>query len=200
LTPEEWRAAKDLLAEALELPADQRTAFLDSRCGDDPVLRRELEAFLSASDSDGFLDGEPRLPGPAIAVGEILGPYRVEKKLAEGGMGEVYQAFDDRLDRRVAIKVLPARPSRDASALLRFEREAKALAALSHPNILTIFDAPPIPGSCLFYPPGPASRGRCRRPPCPSPERGSCLAASSSWSPWQIGSTSWTSGRRRRVR
>jgi len=140
LTPEEWRAAKDLLAEALELPADQRAAFLDSRCGDDPALRRELEALLSASDSDGFLDGEPRLPGPAIAVGEILGPYKVEKKLAEGGMGEVYQAFDDRLDRRVAIKVLPARLSRDASALLRFEREAKALAALSHPNILTIFD------------------------------------------------------------
>ncbi len=140
MTPEEWRAAKSLLAKALELPADRRAAWLDSRCGDDPALRRELEALLSASDSDGFLDGEPRLPGPAIAAGEILGPYKVEKKLAEGGMGEVYQAFDDRLGRRVAIKVLPARLSRDASALLRFEREAKALAALSHPNILTIFD------------------------------------------------------------
>lgn len=143
LTPEEWRAAKDLLAEALELPADRRAAFLDSRCGDDPALRRELEALLSASDSDGFLDGEPRLPGsapPAMAAGEVLGPYKIEKKLAEGGMGEVYQAFDDRLGRRVAIKVLPARVSRDASALIRFEREAKALAALSHPNILTIFD------------------------------------------------------------
>ena len=143
MTPEEWRAAKTLLAEALELPADQRTSFLDSRCGDDPALRRELEALLSASDSDGFLDGEPRLPGsapPAIAAGEVLGPYKIEKKLAEGGMGEVYQAFDDRLGRRVAIKVLPTRVSRNASALLRFEREAKALAALSHPNILTIFD------------------------------------------------------------
>ena len=140
MTPEEWRAAKDLLAEALELPADRRAALLDSRCGDDPALRHELEALLSASDSDGFLDSEPRLPGPAIAVGEFLGPYKIEKKLAEGGMGEVYQAFDDRLERRVAIKVLPPRLSRDASALLRFEREAKALAALPHPNILTIFD------------------------------------------------------------
>jgi len=140
LTPEEWREAKAVLAEALELPADQRAAFLDSRCGDDPALRHELEALLSASDDDGFLDGEPRLPGPALAAGEVLGPYKIEKKLAEGGMGEVYQAFDDRLGRRVAIKVLPARLSRDASALIRFERETKALAALSHPNILTIFD------------------------------------------------------------
>ncbi len=140
MTPEEWRAAKDLLAEALELQPDRRAAFLDSRCGDDPALRRELAALLRAADSDGFLDGEPPLPGPAIAVGEVLGPYRIEKKLAEGGMGEVYQAYDARLERRVAIKVLPARLSRDAAALLRSEREAKALAALSHPNILTIFD------------------------------------------------------------
>src|SRR5215217_6116611 len=88
LTPEEWREAKSLLAEALELPPDRRAAWLDLRCGDDTVLRRELEALLSASDSDGFLDGEPRLPDPAIAEGEILGPYKIEKKLAEGGMGE----------------------------------------------------------------------------------------------------------------
>src|SRR5262249_18425037 len=58
----------------------------------------------------------------------------------EGGMGEVYQAFDSRLGRRVAIKVLPVRLSQDAAALKRFQREAKALAALSHPNILAIFD------------------------------------------------------------
>ncbi len=154
MTPEEWREAKDLLAEALELPAGQRASFLDSRCGD-PALRRELEALLAASDGDGFLDGEPTLPNPAGAVvpaippapaapaidaGEILGPYRIEKKLGEGGMGEVYQALDSRLGRRVAIKVLPARLSQNASALKRFERETKALAALSHPNILAIFD------------------------------------------------------------
>ena len=72
MTPEEWRAAKTLLAEDLELPADRRAAFLGSQCGDDPALRREVEALLSASDSDGFLDGELRLPGPAIAAGEVL--------------------------------------------------------------------------------------------------------------------------------
>jgi eukaryotic-like serine/threonine-protein kinase len=140
LTPEEWREAKALLAEALELPADRRVAWLELRCGDDPLLRRELEALLAASEGDGFLDGEQRFLGPAIAAGEVLGPYRIDRKLAEGGMGEVYQAFDSRLERRVAIKVLPAHLSRDASALMRFERETKALAALSHPNILAIFD------------------------------------------------------------
>lgn len=140
MTPEEWREVKALLAEALELPADRRTAFLDSRCGGDAVLRRELEALLVASDGDGLLDGGPRLPGPAIAEGEVLGPYKVERKLAQGGMGEIYQALDDRLDRRVAIKVLPARLAGDTPSLKRFERETRALAALSHPNILTIFD------------------------------------------------------------
>ena len=144
MTPEEWREAKDLLAEALELPAEQRASFLDSRCRDTPALRRELDALLAASESDGFLDGEPTLPGPVIipviSAGEVLGPYKIEKKLGEGGMGEVYQASDSRLGRRVAIKVLPARLSQNASALKRFERETKALAALSHPNILAIFD------------------------------------------------------------
>ena len=140
MTPEEWRAAKTLLAEALELPAAWRAAFLDSCCGSDPALRREIEDLLGAAEGEGFLDGAPQLPGPALAAGEVLGPYRIEKKLGQGGMGEVYQAFDGRLERRVAVKVLPARLSREASALIRFEREAKALAALSHPNIVTIFD------------------------------------------------------------
>jgi serine/threonine protein kinase/Tol biopolymer transport system component len=140
LTPEEWGEVKAVLAEALELPAGERSALLDLRCGGNPALRREIEALLSASDGPGFLDSEPQLSGPVMTPGEVLGPYRIEKKLAEGGMGEVYQAFDSRLDRRVAIKVLPARLSRETSALIRFEREAKALAALSHPNILAIFD------------------------------------------------------------
>jgi len=138
-----WSAGDaQAIAEALELPAGERAAFLDLRCGGNPTLRHEVEALLAASEGTGFLDGEPRLPGPgpAIAEGEVLGHYKIERKLAEGGMGEVYQAFDGRLERRVAVKVLPVRLSKDTSSLKRFERETKALAALSHPNILTIFD------------------------------------------------------------
>jgi Tol biopolymer transport system component len=73
-------------------------------------------------------------------IGSRLGSYEITAKLGEGGMGEVYRARDARLDRDVAVKVLPAHLATDADALSRFEREAKAVAALTHPNILSIFD------------------------------------------------------------
>ena len=73
-------------------------------------------------------------------IGRTLGHYRVVEKLGEGGMGIVYRAHDERLDRDVAIKVLPEEVAQDTDRLARFEREAKAFAALSHPNILEIFD------------------------------------------------------------
>ena len=73
-------------------------------------------------------------------IGQTLAHYRIVAKLGEGGMGEVFRATDTKLDREVAIKVLPPHLAADADALARFEREAKAVAALSHPNILAIFD------------------------------------------------------------
>jgi len=76
----------------------------------------------------------------ALSAGTQLGPYEILAPLGAGGMGEVYRARDTRLDREVAIKVLPERLANDADALARFEREAKAVAALSHPNILAIHD------------------------------------------------------------
>ena len=75
-----------------------------------------------------------------LVPGMRLGPYQILAPLGAGGMGEVYRARDSRLDRDVAIKVLPEDLARDSEALARFEREAKVLAALSHPNILSIFD------------------------------------------------------------
>src|SRR5437867_9840267 len=75
-----------------------------------------------------------------LAAGTQLGPYHILAPLGAGGMGEVYRARDSRLDREVAIKVLPEHLANDPEALARFEREAKAVAALSHPNILTIYD------------------------------------------------------------
>jgi len=76
----------------------------------------------------------------SLAPGTKLGPYEIASPLGAGGMGEVFRARDTRLARDVAVKVLPARLAGDADALARFEREAKAVAALSHPNILAIFD------------------------------------------------------------
>src|SRR5438093_10375990 len=76
----------------------------------------------------------------SLSAGTRLGPYEILAPIGAGGMGEVYRARDPRLNREVAIKVLPERLANDPQALARFEREAKAVAALSHPNILAIFD------------------------------------------------------------
>ena len=76
----------------------------------------------------------------SLQVGSRLGPYEIVAPLGAGGMGEVYRARDTKLDRDVAVKVLPGHLAADSDALARFEREAKAVAALSHPNILAIFD------------------------------------------------------------
>ena len=71
-------------------------------------------------------------------IGRTLGHYRIVEKIGEGGMGEVYRACDERLDRDVAVKVLPGAVVRDAQRLARFEREAKLLASLNHPDIATL--------------------------------------------------------------
>ena len=76
----------------------------------------------------------------SLALGSRLGAYRIDAPLGAGGMGEVYRARDTRLDRDVAVKVLPAHLAESPEALARFEREAKAVAALSHPGILAIHD------------------------------------------------------------
>src|SRR5690349_6132238 len=75
-----------------------------------------------------------------LAVGSRLGPYEVVGPLGAGGMGEVYRARDTRLDRDVAIKVLPEHASQSADARQRFEREARAISSLNHPHICTLYD------------------------------------------------------------
>src|SRR5437762_6443452 len=75
-----------------------------------------------------------------LAAGTQLGPYEISAPLGAGGMGEVYRARDSRLERDVAIKVLPAAFARDPERLRRFEQEARAAGSLNHPNILIVFD------------------------------------------------------------
>src|ERR1700716_449667 len=76
----------------------------------------------------------------ALASGTKLGPYEIESPLGAGGMGEVYRALDTRLDRTVAIKILPAALANDVDRLQRFEHEARILSSLNHPNLLTMYD------------------------------------------------------------
>src|SRR4030095_1714379 len=72
-------------------------------------------------------------------IGQTLGPYRIVEKLGEGGMGEVYRAHDPKLKRDIALKALPSNTVADSERRARFEREAQAVAALNHPNIVTIY-------------------------------------------------------------
>jgi serine/threonine protein kinase len=76
----------------------------------------------------------------ALTSGAKLGPYEIVSPLGAGGMGEVYRAHDSRLDRMVAIKLLPSEYARDPERVRRFEHEARAAAALNHPNILAVYD------------------------------------------------------------
>jgi eukaryotic-like serine/threonine-protein kinase len=73
--------------------------------------------------------------------GSHIGPYEIRSLIGAGGMGEVYRAHDPRLQRDVAIKVLPEQAAEDAGRLARFHQEARAIAALSHPNVLTVYDS-----------------------------------------------------------
>ncbi len=82
-----------------------------------------------------------------LPAGTKLGRYETRSKIGEGGMGEVYQARDPRINRDVAIKVLPATFSADADRLRRFEQEAQAVGRLNHPNILSIYDVDTHDGS-----------------------------------------------------
>ena len=143
MTPERWQRIEELYHAALEVSGAERAALLAQS---DPDVRRAVEAMLAQGGS-----GEAVLDRPAwehanslldpphkqLTPGAQLGPYRVEAKIGEGGMGEVYRARDARLNRFVAIKVSAAQFSE------RFEREAKAIAALNHPNICQIYDVGP---------------------------------------------------------
>ncbi len=138
MTPERWQQVKEVLHGALELAPEQRSAFLDNACSADQALRQDVESLLASSDEarSGFLHSSAA--PVTLAKGTRLGDYEVQSLLGSGGMGEVYRAHDRRLDRDVAIKVLPAFLSSDPDRLRRFEQEARAAAALNHPNILAV--------------------------------------------------------------
>jgi serine/threonine-protein kinase len=147
--PERWQKIENIYHSALELPAGRRAEFLRTSCAGDEDLIREVESLLeSHGQASGFMENSPGdLAAEILAeiktksmVGLRLGHYRLHSLLGSGGMGEVYRAHDPRLDRDVAVKILPEHLAEDAEALHRFEREARAVAALSHPNILSIFD------------------------------------------------------------
>ncbi len=138
MTPERWQRMKGVLYEALELPTEKRAEFLDHACSGEDSLRQEVDSLLSSGDKSCSKFLQSPTPRVALTPGTKLGDYEVKSLLGSGGMGEVYRARDSRLGRDVAIKVLPSFLSADSDRLRRFEQEARAAAALNHPNILAV--------------------------------------------------------------
>jgi Tol biopolymer transport system component/predicted Ser/Thr protein kinase len=149
MTPERWQKIEQLYHAALEREESQRPAYLYEICAGDDTLRREVESLLvQGKAGDGFLES-PAMDVAARAVaidprhslnGKQLGSYKIVSMVGAGGMGEVYKARDTRLDRIVAIKVLPAHLADRADLRERFDREAKTIASLNHPHICTLYD------------------------------------------------------------
>ena len=148
-----WRRIKQVFADSLALPPADRGRFIADACEGDERLRREIEALLASHDEAGdFFERSPGAQGHSsesaamtagivhLSPGRRLGPYEIVAQLGAGGMGEVYRARDTRLNRAVAIKVLPAVVTADPDARQRLEREARAVAALNHPHICTLHD------------------------------------------------------------
>jgi eukaryotic-like serine/threonine-protein kinase len=138
----DWRRVEQLFHEARERPPDQWSAFLAQACDGDPALQHDVESLLAQEEGSLLRDGVQtlarRMTG-ASREGTRLGPYVLGPLIGEGGMGEVYRARDARLDREVAIKILPSDLVHDPERLRRSEREARVLASLSHPNIAALF-------------------------------------------------------------
>jgi len=143
-----WQQIEELCQSALDREPAQRNAFLQEACRGDEALRREVESLLTYhTDGQRILDrpalqvvAEKLAEEPPTLLGKSLGPYQVVGVLGAGGMGEVYRARDARLNREVAIKVLPRHLSERADLQQRFEQEARAASALNHPNIITIHE------------------------------------------------------------
>src|SRR3984957_4547681 len=149
MSPDRLRHIEEVFHAARERQPRDRGAFLMAACKGDADLQQQVESLLDQQ-SEALLDGPAwdQVPsmlasGHALAPGAQLGPYRVIGVLGSGGMGEVYRANDARLDREVAIKVLPEHLAHDSQALARFEREARAVAALNHPHICALYDVGP---------------------------------------------------------
>ena len=146
--PDRWGTIERLYLAALALPVGRRAAYLAEACAGDDVLRREIESLLAQDASaGGVLDGGAVALAAALTsdagasslTGRRIGTYQIVAQLGSGGMGQVYRARDTRLGRDVAIKMLPPAFMAHPDRLARFEREARVLASLNHPNIATIY-------------------------------------------------------------
>jgi len=151
MTEDQWKKLKALYSEARMLDSAARAALLDTVCAGDEQLRQQAEILLEFGDkaeAESFLEGRAldkssfglsELSDSGSWTGRKIANYAVAELIGVGGMGEVYRATDTKLERDVALKVLPPSFGEDPDRRMRFEREARLLAALNHPNIAAIY-------------------------------------------------------------
>jgi serine/threonine protein kinase len=157
LNPERWQQISRIFKSAISLDPEARNAYVAGQCGSDDSLRAEVDKLIAshqqASEQDfiGGMAAEAAAPlliiedevGPpqrTLSNGQHFGSYVILDPLGAGGMGEVYLARDTRLDRTVALKILPPDISGDKRRMQRFRQEAKVASSLNQPNILTVFE------------------------------------------------------------
>jgi serine/threonine-protein kinase len=145
MNPERLRRIDEIFQSALDLPPGRRGRFLDEACADDAELRSEVESLVTAHEASGdFIEGSAADVAATLLQGESLrgrriSQFQVDDLLGRGGMGDVYSATD-RMGREIALKVLSPRLVRDRQHVTRFLQEARAVLALNHPNIVTVYD------------------------------------------------------------
>lgn len=149
MTPDRYQQISRLCADALQLPPGQRSAFLVEACGADDQLRREIETLLSwEHETGGFIESTAMATLATklaheqfrLSPGTQISHFQIVSLLGRGGMGEVYLAMDQRLNRQCALKLLPMEFTLNKRLVERFEQEAHAASALNHPNIITVYE------------------------------------------------------------
>src|SRR6266513_1804200 len=149
MTPARLQTIKEIFHAALDCEPNQLNAFLDETCAGDEGLRGNIEALLAShQQAENFIETPVAALAVSIAengqddllIGQTFGHYKISKRIGSGGMGEVYLATDVTAGRKAALKLLPMRFTGDAERLKRFQQEARAVVALNHPNILTVYE------------------------------------------------------------
>src|SRR5512133_2936980 len=149
MTPSRFQTIEEIFLAALEQEQDQVSAFLDTACEGDAVLRHEVEALLTSDQRAGrFIEtSSVGLATKVIQnqqadslVGRTIGNYKISEAIGTGGMGEVYLATDITAGRKAALKLLPFRFTGDPERLKRFQQEARAVVGLNHPNNLNVYE------------------------------------------------------------
>ena len=153
MNPEQWRKIREIFEAASDRPAGEQAEFIAHACAGDEETQRRVEAMLAADARDNLLMDRPAWDAGGGLMesladaektqnfsGEEIGVYRLMEEVGRGGMGTVYLAYDTRLKRKAALKILPSRLINNPERVRRFQREARAASALNHPNIITIYD------------------------------------------------------------